>query len=246
MFEEDLKINPIPECVYLDNVQVWVTYRTQVNLCHNCGKGGHFFNTCPDRVAFPVLGSTEGTSNSSVFMDGIRPTRSTKEKDGRKKDLGSKNSNIGQNGLVGGNTEGGKEGNGTNEGGTTVNQSGENNSNSDKLAKKNFDNGAKAAQSSQLVDKAAEVPNSNATTNSSLKRKNMDDDDHEPSNAKIHVVEENEHSEGEVSEGKSEYMEEEEENDQNSGFWDVSDELRTDMVIGNTEVVISPKEDKPG
>ena len=42
-------------------------------------------------------------------------------------------------------------------------------------------------------------------------------------------------------------MEEDEENDQNSHFWDVSDELRqTDMVIGNNEVVDSSQENKPG
>ena len=57
MFEEDLRANPIPECIYLNNVQVWVSYRTQVNLCHNCGEGGHFSSNCPNRVAFPVLGA---------------------------------------------------------------------------------------------------------------------------------------------------------------------------------------------
>ena len=57
MFEEDLRANPILECIYLNNVQVWISYRTQVNLCHNCGEGGHFSSNCPNRVAFPVLGA---------------------------------------------------------------------------------------------------------------------------------------------------------------------------------------------
>ena len=61
------------------------------------------------------------------------------------------------------------------------------------------------------------------------------------------IFQKKEHSEGESSGEKSDYMEEDEENDQNSHFWDVSDELRqTDMVIGNNEVVDSSQENKPG
>ena len=78
MFEEDLKINPIPECVYIGNVPCYVSYRTQEAYCFKCGKDGHKAFECEVKEDFPILGGTPDKA-SQVFMDGVIPRRVVKK-----------------------------------------------------------------------------------------------------------------------------------------------------------------------
>ena len=46
MKEEQIKRNPLPESVFLNNVQVFINHRNQLKLCHSCGKPGHYKREC--------------------------------------------------------------------------------------------------------------------------------------------------------------------------------------------------------
>ena len=75
MFEEDLAKNPLPECVFLNHIQVYISYRTQVVRCHTCNEAGHYSRECPKDVGqnFPrLMGNQAGAA--SVFLDGVVPS----------------------------------------------------------------------------------------------------------------------------------------------------------------------------
>ena len=238
MFEEDLRANPIPECIYLDHVQVWISYRTQVNLCHNCGKDGHFANNCPNRVAFPVLGGTQDAS-SSVFLDGVIPKASRLNLRSKSDDTLKGKSDIRPNGIP-------------------DSQSGENGDKMTSLSKeaqKSFDNGAKAALSSKLADKSLPVnnggngPGDNENGGNAGVKRGRDDGEDEASQAKVLATDEQSDSEKDSTIGKGEESDMEDDQE-NKSFWDVSDELRasgSDISVANSEVVVtSPSVAKPG
>ena len=72
MNEEDLQKNPLPEAVFLNRSQVWISYKNQVKRCHNCDQVGHFSRDCE----FPRLGygSTQKASDTRApFLSGQMP-----------------------------------------------------------------------------------------------------------------------------------------------------------------------------
>ena len=76
MKEEDLAKKPLPESIFLNHMQCFISYRTQVVLCHNCGEEGHISKNCT-KMYFPHLQSTQGKSGhgNSVFLGGVLPRR---------------------------------------------------------------------------------------------------------------------------------------------------------------------------
>ena len=80
MYEEDLQNKPLPECMFVNHMQVWISYRTQVTRCHTCNEEGHYSRECPKKnVDYPGLHANQG---ASPFLAGKFPGR----KDGAKKD----------------------------------------------------------------------------------------------------------------------------------------------------------------
>ena len=101
MQEEDLSKNPLPESIFLNHIQVFISYRTQVVRCHGCNEVGHIREDCPNQNLFPHLSSANG-NGGSVFLDGRMPRRpsfSQKNKEDRNlSSIGNKNNgNVGQN-----------------------------------------------------------------------------------------------------------------------------------------------------
>ena len=72
MQEEDLAKKPLPEYIFLNHVQCFISYRTQVVICHNCGNPGHIAVDCPRKNdLFPTL---HGPQNGrGVFLPGKVP-----------------------------------------------------------------------------------------------------------------------------------------------------------------------------
>ena len=72
MQEEDLRKNPLPESVFLNHVQVYISYRTQVIHCHQCNEAGHISRDCPKNNLFPNLNAanSNNSSDSSPFFIG--------------------------------------------------------------------------------------------------------------------------------------------------------------------------------
>ena len=59
MQEEDLAKKPLPESVFLNHIQTFISYGTEVVLCHNCGNEGHISKDCTE-TSFPSLQSAGG------------------------------------------------------------------------------------------------------------------------------------------------------------------------------------------
>ena len=76
MKEEDLAKKPLPESIFLNHMQCFISYRTQVILCHNCGEEGHISKNC-SKMFFPHLQSSQGNPGygNSVFLKGVLPRR---------------------------------------------------------------------------------------------------------------------------------------------------------------------------
>ena len=193
MLEEDLKLNPIPECVYLNNQLCFVSYRTQASKCHRCGGEDHLMRDCKERSDFPQIGGNEG-EGCNVFLDGKIPKAPQKVVKPKEvvKDVVLKEPN--ENGVDGDTSEEiAKEA--TEEFKKPVDQQ---KADAEKNKKK-FDNDAKATSSSKLKDNTEmNGGTNNANTyvkpiSTSSKRKSREDDDQEADPAaKIRAEEEEE------------------------------------------------------
>ena len=73
MKEEDLKVNPLPEQIFLNHLPCYISYRTQKRICYKCKQPGHIANNCTVNL-FPQLLSDsnagEKRSTPDVFLPG--------------------------------------------------------------------------------------------------------------------------------------------------------------------------------
>ena len=83
MKDEDLQKRPLPESVFLNHMQTYISYRTQVRRCHNCDKLGHMRRECSEQGGeYPTLGyrasrnqNNNGSSRvPSPFLNGKMPS----------------------------------------------------------------------------------------------------------------------------------------------------------------------------
>lgn len=79
LYEEELKMKPLPESIFLNNAQCWISYITRAPTCHKCLQPGHIADDCEDEEeeGFPSLEEALSKSGGgSVFLSGILPKRS--------------------------------------------------------------------------------------------------------------------------------------------------------------------------
>ena len=98
MQEEDLAKNPLPESIFLNHVQTFISYRTQVVICHSCYKPGHIASECQEQL-FPSLHGSQGFSGAKngVFLDGVFPRKPANRRSNQfvnKKDLSKSVSSV--------------------------------------------------------------------------------------------------------------------------------------------------------
>ena len=153
MYEEDLEKKPLPECVFLNHIQVYISYRTQVIRCHNCNEAGHFSRECPKDLSpsFPRLHSGSATVGSP-FLSGKVPNAN----DNRKK-IDNLVSSISNSAPVIDSTKVSSDNNANNakDVGVISSSSVSAQSSSTGNSTGKFDDGKKASQSSQL--KSSEI-----------------------------------------------------------------------------------------
>lgn len=77
MKEDQLEERPLPESIFLNQIQSFISYRTQIRTCHKCDKPGHMSDECTN-IAFPLLSSGTSGNADAPFLPGpgiLLPTR---------------------------------------------------------------------------------------------------------------------------------------------------------------------------
>ena len=79
MKEEDIKRNPIPQCVFLNHIQVYISHRLQDKVCHRCGKSGHMFRECTSEDFPGLQAGNKSFDPRNNFLSGVLPKRVTSQ-----------------------------------------------------------------------------------------------------------------------------------------------------------------------
>ena len=87
MFEDQLKLNPIPEKVVLNNVDVHIYYASRKQTCHICNGEDHLVEECPKKVSFPDLASAKAAGCGSVFLPTVLPVRKLRKVQQKEKEV---------------------------------------------------------------------------------------------------------------------------------------------------------------
>ena len=155
MLEEELEKNPLPECFFVNHIQVWINYRTQVTRCHTCNEVGHYSRDCPKNTEeFPAMQAGQG---GLPFMNGVLPSRT----DTRSSKTDIPSGNVMKNPLLDGRVEVDSQ-----KGSDVVHDPKDAGLKSNSIRSKvQFDNGKKAAQSSQMGDHQYALSPSNMKQN---------------------------------------------------------------------------------